>query len=101
VLLVLAPFMRVRVPQARHLPQIALLGTIGIAAYNMALSTGETQVSAGAASLLVNYWSDLLRNSGDAVPWGSLATIRPVGFAGQFRWCGPDRLFILERFRVE
>jgi drug/metabolite transporter (DMT)-like permease len=54
VLLLIAPFMRVRIPQARHLPQIALLGAIGIAAYNMALSTGETQVTAGAASLLVN-----------------------------------------------
>jgi drug/metabolite transporter (DMT)-like permease len=54
VLLMIALFARVRLPQLRHLPHLAILGLVGIAAYNIALSYGETQVASGAASLLVN-----------------------------------------------
>ncbi len=53
-LLVLAPFMGVRLPHKTHLFRLALLGFTGITAYSSALSFGQTQVSAGAASLLVN-----------------------------------------------
>ena len=54
MLLVLAPFMGVRLPDRKDLRQLALLGFTGITAYNLALSYGETNVSAGAASLLIN-----------------------------------------------
>lgn len=46
--------MGVRLPRKTHLFRLSLLGFTGITAYNLALSFGETQVSAGAASLLVN-----------------------------------------------
>lgn len=53
-LLLIAPFARIRVPQWRHMPTFVLLGLTGVTTYNLALSFGETHVSAGAASLLVN-----------------------------------------------
>ena len=53
-LLILSPSMGVQRPQRKHLLRLALLGFTGITAYNLALSYGQTQVSAGAASLLVN-----------------------------------------------
>jgi len=54
VLVLIAPFARVRVPQRRHLPHLLLLGGLGLTAYNLALTYGETHVTAGASSLLVN-----------------------------------------------
>ena len=41
-------------PRLRDIPGFMLLGGIGISLYNVALNAGEQQVSAGAASLLVN-----------------------------------------------
>lgn len=85
-LLLIAPFARVRVPQRRHLPHLLLLGGVGITAYNLALSWGETHVTAGAASLLVNtgpiftallalmFLGERLR------PWGWLGLL--VSFSG-------------------
>jgi drug/metabolite transporter (DMT)-like permease len=53
-LLLIAPFQKVRLPQLRYLPSLLLLGLTGITGYNLALSYGETNVSSGTASLLVN-----------------------------------------------
>ncbi|WP_152946662.1 DMT family transporter [Desulfofundulus thermobenzoicus] len=44
---------RMRLPQARDLPAILLLGFAGITVYHVALSYGEVTVTAGAASLLI------------------------------------------------
>lgn len=40
-------------PPRKHLPMIALLGAIGIAAYQLLLGIGMTTVTAGAASILI------------------------------------------------
>jgi drug/metabolite transporter (DMT)-like permease len=45
---------RVTLPTWRDWLRIGLAGVIGIAAYNLALNLGETTVSAGAASFIVN-----------------------------------------------
>ncbi|MGA8151448.1 MAG: DMT family transporter [Terriglobales bacterium] len=42
-----------RRPEIRDIPGLILSGIIGITFYNLALNYGETQVSAGAASLLI------------------------------------------------
>lgn len=42
-----------RRPQPRDIPGLILCGAIGISFYNLALNYGETQVTAGAASLLI------------------------------------------------
>jgi drug/metabolite transporter (DMT)-like permease len=63
VLSVAAFILRVRLPERRDLPRIVLCGLLGITGYNLALNTGELDVSAGAASLLVNtgpIWTALL-----------------------------------------
>lgn len=52
-----------RRPQTRDIPGLVFTGAIGISFYNLALNYGETQVSAGAASLLVAstpIWTALL-----------------------------------------
>jgi drug/metabolite transporter (DMT)-like permease len=54
VLVLLAVVRRLSLPRRSDLPRIALVGGLGIAAYNLALNTGETTVSAGAASFLIN-----------------------------------------------
>lgn len=48
-----AALVRMRLPQARDLPAIFLLGFVGITFYHAALSYGEVTVTAGAASLLI------------------------------------------------
>jgi drug/metabolite transporter (DMT)-like permease len=53
-LVVYAAATRMRLPPRRDWPRIALAGAIGIAGYNIALNLGETTVSAGAASFIVN-----------------------------------------------
>jgi drug/metabolite transporter (DMT)-like permease len=53
-LLLAAPLARIRIPAARDIPKIAVLGAIGITAYNLALNYGETRIPSGAASFLVN-----------------------------------------------
>ncbi|MDP2300772.1 MAG: DMT family transporter [Coriobacteriia bacterium] len=44
---------RMRLPDARDLPRIALAGAFGITIYHVALNFGELTVSAGAASLII------------------------------------------------
>ena len=86
VLLIVAPFTGVRVPKSQDVPKLALLGLIGITAYNLALSYGETHITSGVASLLVNtapiftallavlFLNERIR------PWGWLGLM--VSFAG-------------------
>lgn len=52
-LAMLAPLFKVRVPQRRDLPLIALTGFAGMSAYQVLLNWGELHVAAGTASLLV------------------------------------------------
>jgi drug/metabolite transporter (DMT)-like permease len=54
VFVLLAAVRRLSLPRRSDFPRIALVGGLGIAAYNLALNTGETTVSAGAASFLIN-----------------------------------------------
>ncbi len=53
VLLVAAPFCKVRLPKARHVPAFFGMGIIGIAFYSFAVNAGETTVTAGGASLII------------------------------------------------
>lgn len=53
-LVVLALFCRMRLPEAKDIPIILLLGGLGFAVYHTALNYGEITVSAGPASLLVS-----------------------------------------------
>ena len=52
-LLIAARIMRSRPPSRRDLPQIALCGATGMAAYQLLLNLGERSVPAGTASLIV------------------------------------------------
>jgi drug/metabolite transporter (DMT)-like permease len=54
VLLLCAIPARVRVPARNDWPRLALIGVIGVSAYNVLLNYGEQTVPAGEASLLVN-----------------------------------------------
>jgi len=53
VLAVYALCIRLSLPRVRDVPAIWLLGSLGIAVYNVSLAYGQLSVSAGAASLLV------------------------------------------------
>src|ERR687883_923163 len=44
---------RVRLPEARDLPAVALAGLFAFALYNVALNYGQLTASAGAASLII------------------------------------------------
>jgi drug/metabolite transporter (DMT)-like permease len=50
---VYAIWRRMRLPEVRDLPMIAVAGIVGITGYHLALNYGELQVSAGAASLII------------------------------------------------
>jgi drug/metabolite transporter (DMT)-like permease len=52
-LLIAAPFLGVRRPQARDLPLICLCGLAGMTLYQLLLNAGERVVSPGTASLLI------------------------------------------------
>ncbi|HYX70025.1 MAG TPA: EamA family transporter [Terriglobales bacterium] len=86
VLAVYSAVTRMRLPQRRDLPGLALTGILGFTAYNLLLNYGELTVAAGAASLLVAsmpIWSSLLARFllGDRLrPLGWLGIL--VGFAG-------------------
>ncbi len=54
VLLVWATVTRMRLPDRRDLPRIALAGFLGITVYHVALNFGEMTVTAGAASLIIS-----------------------------------------------
>lgn len=53
-LIVLALFLRIRLPDKKDVPFILLLGFLAFAVYHVALNYGEQTVSAGIASLLVS-----------------------------------------------
>lgn len=53
VLLALAPFLHVRLPERRDLPLILACGFFGMAAYQLLLNWGELAVPAGTASIIV------------------------------------------------
>jgi drug/metabolite transporter (DMT)-like permease len=53
VLAIYAALAHFRRPEWRDVPGLILTGAIGITFYNLALNYGETQVTAGAASLLI------------------------------------------------
>jgi drug/metabolite transporter (DMT)-like permease len=81
-----AALVRMRLPERRDLPRIALSGLVGVTGYNLALNSGELEVSAGAASLLVNtgpIWTALLAAGllGERLRlWGWLGIL--LAFAG-------------------
>jgi drug/metabolite transporter (DMT)-like permease len=52
--LLLAASGRIARPELRDLPRMGLAGGLGIAAYNLALNTGERSVDPGTASFLIN-----------------------------------------------
>lgn len=54
VLGVYAVFTRMRLPDRRDMPLIALSGLLGITVYHVALNFGEQSVTAGAAALLIS-----------------------------------------------
>ena len=51
---VFAALLRVRLPQKRDWPVVALMGLCGFAIYNVAFNWAETRVEAGTASFIVN-----------------------------------------------
>lgn len=53
VLGVYAAITRMRLPELRDVPRLALAGVLGISIYHLALNYGEQTVSAGAASLII------------------------------------------------
>ena len=62
-LAIYAGFAHFRRPEWRDVPGLMLTGLVGITFYNLALNYGETQVTAGAASLLIAstpIWTALL-----------------------------------------
>jgi len=76
----------VRLPERRDLPRIVLSGLLGVTGYNLALNTGELEVGAGVASLLVNtgpIWTALLAQLllGERLPAAGWIGIG-LGFAG-------------------
>jgi drug/metabolite transporter (DMT)-like permease len=54
VFLIWATINRMRPPDTRDLPRIALAGFLGITVYHVALNYGEVTVTAGAASLIIS-----------------------------------------------
>jgi drug/metabolite transporter (DMT)-like permease len=54
VLLIVAIFIRIRLPDIKDIPVILLLGFLGFAVYQTALNYGEQTIDAGSASLLVS-----------------------------------------------
>lgn len=53
VLAVYATISRMRLPEARDLPAVALAGLFAFALYNLALNSGQVTASAGVASLII------------------------------------------------
>jgi drug/metabolite transporter (DMT)-like permease len=95
VMLIAAVLLKVRMPQRRDYGRILLIGFLGMTGYNLALNTGQLDVSAGVASLLVNtgpIWTVLLAQVmlGERLPWRGYIGIA-VGFAGAVAIAlGPD-----------
>jgi drug/metabolite transporter (DMT)-like permease len=79
VLAAYAALIRMRLPQRRDLPGLALTGVLGFTAYNILLNYGEVTVTAGAASLLIAsmpVWSALLAR------FFLADRLRPLGWLG-------------------
>ena len=85
-LAVYAVFKRMRLPDLRDFPSIALAGLLGITVYHTALNFGEITVTAGAAALLISsvpIFTALLSRVwlGERLtPWGWVGIV--VSFAG-------------------
>jgi drug/metabolite transporter (DMT)-like permease len=63
VLAIYARFAHFRLPALRDIPGLVFAGSLGITIYNLALTYGETRVTAGSASLLISstpIWAALL-----------------------------------------
>jgi drug/metabolite transporter (DMT)-like permease len=86
VLAIYASIAHFRRPQSRDIFGLIMSGAIGISFYNLALNYGETQVTAGAASLLISstpIWTALaarftLHEKLSALAWAGIA----LSFAG-------------------
>jgi drug/metabolite transporter (DMT)-like permease len=79
VLLLVAPWLGVRMPRARDLPLIALCGLAGMTGYQVLLNAGERVVPAGTASLLI----------ATAPVYASLLAVAFLGeHATRRRWAG-------------
>ncbi|TCL62200.1 drug/metabolite transporter (DMT)-like permease [Hydrogenispora ethanolica] len=78
-LLAVAGLRKIRFPEPRDLCRLALLGTVGIAGYNMALNYGERSVTAASASLIVNT-APLFTLIGSALFLKE--KVRPLGWLG-------------------
>jgi drug/metabolite transporter (DMT)-like permease len=86
VLLVYALLTRMRLPPRQDIPYIFLLGFLGFTFYNLALNTGEQNIPAGPAALLIQtvpIWTALLATLflGERLrPWGWLGIA--ISFSG-------------------
>jgi drug/metabolite transporter (DMT)-like permease len=86
VLAVYAAISRMRLPEARDLPAVALAGLFAFALYNLALNSGQVTASAGVASLIIAsipiftalLAAAFLGERLDALGWSGIA----VGFVG-------------------
>ena len=86
VLTVYAAISRMRLPEARDLPAVALAGLFAFALYNLALNSGQLSASAGVASLIIAsipiftalLAAAFLGERLDALGWSGIA----VGFVG-------------------
>src|SRR5262249_43047312 len=108
LLFAMAAAARLKLPPLRDLVRMAMLGTIGIAIYAVALGYGQKQVPAGSASLLISsspVWMVLISTligrerhtlgqlAGVAVSFSGvilIATGRGIGFSS-----GPHALAVL------
>lgn len=108
VLVLLATFTRMRLPDRRDLPVIALAGFLGITVYHVALNYGERTVESGAAALIISaspIFTAMLssRFLGERVTrWGwigiviSFAGVAMIAFGeGAGGQLNPDALLIL------
>jgi drug/metabolite transporter (DMT)-like permease len=86
VLAAYATVSRMRLPEARDLPAVALAGLFAFALYNLALNSGQVTASAGVASLIIAsipiftalLAAAFLGERLDTLGWSGIA----VGFAG-------------------
>jgi len=84
VLGIYALITRMRLPQRRDIPRIALAGLLGITVYHVALNFGEQSVSAGAASLIIAAGPVFTALMAVAVLGERLSTIGWVGIGVSF-----------------
>jgi drug/metabolite transporter (DMT)-like permease len=86
ILVVFAVATRMRLPRARDLPLVFLLGLLGFSFYNIALNIGEMNIASGPAALIIQtlpIWTALaaILFLGETIrPWGWVGIV--VSFAG-------------------